>query len=114
MPRRVACAGLSHRAPARMAMAMATVARKSQVPAAASAALAAHMIDEKASANVAVREETCRRRKLLRRAGRQNQSWMAKADAEAVTMPNAVTAARRGAPGTSARRNGMNTTAIAP
>ena len=37
-----------------------------QVPAAASAAVAAQAMDEKASAKVAMREEVCRRRNWLR------------------------------------------------
>ena len=40
-----------------------------QLPAAASAEVAAQAIDENASANVAMREEVCRRRNWLRLAG---------------------------------------------
>ena len=41
----------------------------------------AQVIDEKASAKVATREEVCRRRKWLRLAWARNQSWIAVAEA---------------------------------
>ena len=49
--------------------------------ASASAAVAAHPIDENASAKVASRDEVWRRRNWLRRACTRNQSWIAVADA---------------------------------
>ena len=49
-----------------------------------SAAVAAHPIDEKASANVASRDDVWRRRNWLRRACTRNQSWIAVADAAAI------------------------------
>jgi hypothetical protein len=45
-----------------------------QVPATASAAVPAQVMEEKASANVAMREKTWRRRKWLRLAWARNQS----------------------------------------
>src|SRR6195952_1955762 len=61
--------------------------------ASASAADAAHPIDEKASAKVANRDEVWRRRNWLRRACTRNQSWIAVAEAAATITPSAVTAA---------------------
>ena len=61
--------------------------------ASASTAVAAHPIDENASANVASRDDVWRRRNWLRRACTRNQSWIAVADAEATMTPTAVTAA---------------------
>ena len=72
---------------------MAAVISASHVPAAASAAVAAQVIDEKASANVAMRDEIYRRRKWLRLAWLRNHSWIWVADAAATTMPAAATAA---------------------
>jgi hypothetical protein len=48
-----------------MPTATAAVASARMEPAAISAAVAAQVMEENASANVAVREETCRRRKCL-------------------------------------------------
>jgi hypothetical protein len=56
--------------------------KASNEPAAASAAVTAQLMDEKASANVAVREEIWRRRKSPRRVWLRNQSWIATAQAE--------------------------------
>ena len=55
--------------------------------ASASAAVAAHPIEEKASANVASRDDVWRRRNWLRRACTRNQSWIAVADAAATMTP---------------------------
>src|SRR5260370_27705538 len=85
--------GLISRVPIKVATAIAPVTRASQVPAAASAAVAAQVIDEMASANVAMRDEICRRRKWLRLAWVRNQSWIWVAEAEATTMPVAATRA---------------------
>ena len=71
-------------------MAVVAVIAACQLPAAASAAVAAQVIDENASAKVAMREEVCRRRKWLRLAWARNQSWIAVADAAAITMPIAA------------------------
>ena len=49
--------------------------------------VAAHPIEEKASANVASRDEVWRRRNWLRRACTRNQSWIAVADAAAMITP---------------------------
>ena len=59
-----------------MPNAIAAGASADQVCEAASAAVAAQAIDEKASANVARRDEVCRRRNWLRRACTRKQSWM--------------------------------------
>src|ERR1700730_3070483 len=79
--------GLISRVPTRVPTGIAPVTRASQVPAAASAAVAAQVIDEMASANVAMREEICRRRKWLRLAWVRNQSWIWVADAAATRTP---------------------------
>ena len=63
---------------------------------AATAAVAAQPIEEKASAKVATREETWRRRNWLRLAWVRNQSWMAVAQPAAITMPPPVMAACHG------------------
>src|SRR5260370_42520100 len=88
--------GLISRVPIKVATAIAPVTRASQVPAAASAAVAAQAIDEIASANVAMREEICRRRKGLRLAWGRNHSWTAVHHAEAKRMPTAATRACKG------------------
>src|SRR3982074_2217613 len=79
----------------------------------ASAAVAAQPIEQKASANVASREEVWRRRNWLRLACTRNQSWIAVADAAAMITPSAVTAACSGEANTSAMTSGANITAIA-
>src|ERR1700722_1887567 len=58
-----ALAGLMTRAPTKMATATIPVTTASQAPAAARAAVAAHVVEVKASAKVAIREEVWRRRK---------------------------------------------------
>ena len=63
---------------------------------AATAAVAAQPIEENASAKVATREDTWRRRNWLRLAWVRNQSWIAVADAAAMTMPAAVISACQG------------------
>jgi hypothetical protein len=85
--------GLISRVPIKVATATAAGARASQEPAAASAAVAAQVIDEMASANVAMRDEICRRRNWLRLACVRNQSWIRVADADATVMPMADTRA---------------------
>src|SRR5436853_6727987 len=62
----------------------------------ASAAVAAHPIEEKASANVATRDEVWRRRNWLRLACTRNQSWIVAADAVAMITNSAVMAACAG------------------
>src|ERR1700682_5297167 len=61
--------------------------------ASASAAVAAHPSEEKASENVASRDEVWRRRNWLRLACTRNQSWIAAADVVAMMTPSAVIAA---------------------
>src|SRR3984893_4535366 len=78
-----------------------------------SAAVAAHPIDEKAAAKVASRDEVWRRRNWLRRACTRNQSWIAVADAAAMSTPSAVTAACSGEANTSASTKGANIAPIA-
>src|SRR5207302_9709736 len=58
-----------------------------------SADVAAHPIEAKASAKVAMREEVWRRRNWLRLACTRNQSWIAAADPVATNTPTAVTTA---------------------
>ena len=60
---------------------MAAGAMASQRLMAATAAVAAQPIEENASAKVATRDETWRRRNWLRLAWVRNQSWIAVADA---------------------------------
>src|SRR3954468_171539 len=62
----------------------------------ASAAVAAQPIEQKASANVATREEVWRRRNWLRLACTRNQSWIAAADTVAMITNSAVMAACAG------------------
>src|SRR5712671_2947066 len=102
------------RVPARMRIARPAVIIASHRPAAASVAVAAQVIDENASANIDNREDVCRRRKSRRLAWARNQSWMAVADAAAVTIPAVATAARNGEASNSQMTNGANTSAIAP
>src|SRR6266481_1451947 len=64
--------------------------------ASANAAVAAHPIEQKASAKVANRDEVWRRRNWLRLACTRNQSWIAAADTVAMTTPSAVTTACSG------------------
>src|SRR5213080_2047324 len=79
----------------------------------ASAAVAAHPIEENASANVASRDEVWRRRNWLRRAGTRNQSWIAVAEAAATMTPSAVTAACGSEANSSANISGANIRPIA-
>src|SRR5260370_28281513 len=62
----------------------------------ASAPVAAHPIEQKASAKVASRDEVWRRRNRLRLARTRHQSWIAAADLVALLTPSAVTAAWSG------------------
>src|SRR3569832_2144806 len=62
-----------------------------------SAVVAAQPIEEKASANVASREEVWRRRNWLRRACTRNQSWIEVEAMVAISTPQLVTAACHGA-----------------
>src|ERR1700730_8577578 len=81
--------------------------------ASASAAVAAHPIEEKASAKVANRDEVWRRRNWLRLACTRNQSWIAVAQAAAMITPSAVTAACGGDAKASAITSGAKIMAIA-
>src|SRR5580698_8637655 len=69
----------------------------------ASAAVPAHPIEEKASANVASRDEVWRRRNWLRFACTRNQSWIAVAEADAIATASAVMAACGGEANASAK-----------
>src|SRR4051812_49646707 len=80
--------------------------------ASASAAVAAHPIEQKASAKVASREEVWRRRNWLRLACTRNQSWIAAAETVAMMTPSAVIAACSGDANASAATNGAKMTAI--
>src|SRR5580658_2585910 len=79
--------GLRKRAPPSSASVISAGAMASQRLTAATAAVAAQPIEENASANVAIREETWRRRNWLRLAWVRNQSWIAVAQVAAITMP---------------------------
>src|ERR1700692_2649618 len=81
--------------------------------ASASAAVAAHPIEEKASAKVASRDDVWRRRNWLRRACTRNQSRIAVAELAAMVTPIAVTAACSGEASTNAMTSGANRTLIA-
>src|SRR5262249_14782502 len=78
--------GLTDETPARMATAIAAGPSAVQLPDAANAVVAAQAIDENASANVARRDDVCRRRNWLRRACTRKQSWIRVAAAAAVNM----------------------------
>src|SRR6266436_5532441 len=78
----------------------------------ANAAVAAHPIEEKASAKVASRDEVWRRRNWLRLACTRNQNWIAVAEAAPIAMPIVVTMACNGATTVSAAISGTNTTPI--
>src|SRR5262245_53566809 len=97
--------GLIHLAPAITATANSAGISASHIPAAASAAVPAQLIDANASANVAMRDEVWRRRKWLRFACARNQSWIAVAEPAATTTPVAATHAWYGASQASAARN---------
>src|SRR5438034_1757808 len=75
-------------------------------------AVAAHPIEQKASAKVASRDEVWRRRNWLRLACTRNQSWIAVADAAAMMTPVAVTAACHGEANVSAAISGAKMTPI--
>src|SRR6476620_5028569 len=79
----------------------------------ASAAVAAQPIEQKASANVATRDEVWRRRNWLRLACTRNQSWIAAAEIVAMMMAAAVIAACNAETNASATTSGANTAPIA-
>src|SRR5579863_1640193 len=79
--------GLMIQAPATTRNAISAGAMASTRLTDATAAVAAQPIDEKASVNVATREDTWRRRNWLRLAWLRNQSWIAVAAVVAMTMP---------------------------
>src|SRR6185295_5521716 len=78
----------------------------------ASTAVAAHPIEQKASAKVASRDEVWRRRNWLRLAWTRNQSWIAAAETVATMTPSAVIAACVIEAKASAAISGANTAAI--
>src|SRR5580658_11235821 len=80
----------------------------------ATAAVAAQPIEEKASANVATRDDTCRRRNWLRLDWLRNQSWIEVAAVVAMMMPQAATKACQSEANASTASKGVNTTAITP
>ena len=86
----------------------------SQVPVAARAPVPAQPIEDKASAKVARRDETWRRRKRLRRAWARNQNWIAVAEPAAMATPPAATSAANGAKRASATTKGAKTAPIPP
>src|SRR5882724_7483108 len=105
--------GLIFHVAARMPAVINPVTGATSGTASVSTAVAAHPIEEKASAKVASRDEVWRRRNWLRRACTRNQSWIAVADAEATMTPTAVTAACSGEANSSAVTSGAKITLIA-
>ena len=80
-----------YQAPTSTKSAIRAGAMLSQMLMAATAAAPAQPIDEKASAKVASRDETWRRRNWLRLAWLRNQNWTAVAAADAATIPAPAT-----------------------
>src|SRR5436189_5987181 len=78
-----------------------------------STVVAAHPIEEKASAKVASRDEVWRRRNWLRRACTRNQSWIDVVHVAPMMTPTAVTAACGGEATPSARTSGAKIMPIA-
>src|SRR5436190_13939045 len=72
------------------------------------------VIDENASAKVAMREETWRRRNRVRLTCARNQNWIRLADAAAVAMPTKATAAMTGSTKASTATAGPKTSASTP
>ena len=97
-PRHQSRRGLIFQVAARMAAVIAPLISAATGTDIASAAVAAQPIEQKASANVATRDEVWRRRNWLRLACTRNQSWIAAADTVAMMTNSAVMAAcsRRG------------------
>lgn len=100
--------------PAKMAKAIAAVPSAAQVPADASAVVAAQAIEENASANVARRDDVCRRRNWLRLACTRKQSWITVAAAAADNIPKAQTIPANTASSVSMATIGANITATMP
>src|SRR5262249_25954984 len=94
--RQAACLGARRRAPITSASAIRPGGIASHRLTAASGAVAAQPIEENASAKVAMREDTWRRRNWLRLAWVRNQSWIAVAQPAAMTTPAPVMAACQG------------------
>src|SRR5438874_3691565 len=105
--------GLIFHVAARIAAVMRPVMSAPIGRASASAPVAAHPIEEKASANVASRDEVWRRRNWLRRACTRNHSWIAVAEAAATMTPSAVTTACGSKANSSANISGANIRPIA-
>jgi hypothetical protein len=82
--------GASNHAPARTASATALGTIAIPKLTTASAPALAQIIDENASAKVAIRDETCRRRNRLRLTCARYQNWISVADAPAIAMPRNV------------------------
>src|SRR4029079_16292055 len=85
--------GLILQVPARMTIVISAAMVAASGTVSTSTAVAAHPIEEKASANVASRDEVWRRRNWLRLACTRIQSWIAVAETVAVTTPSAVISA---------------------
>src|SRR5262245_36809587 len=106
--------GLIDQTPARMANAIAAGASAAQLPEAANPVVAAQAIDENASANVARRDDVCRRRNWLRRACTRKQSWISVAAAAAANMPRPQTKPAETASSINTATIGANISAIMP
>src|SRR5262245_40850404 len=85
--------GLIFHVAARMATVITALNTAASGMVTASAAVAAHPIEQKASAKVASRDEVWRRRNWLRLACTRNQSWIEPAETVATMTPSAVTTA---------------------
>src|SRR5215207_9996087 len=85
--------GLIFHVPASMSAVMAPLMTAATGIVTARIAVAAHPIEQNASANVATRDEVWRRRNWLRLACTRNQSWIAAAETVAMMTPSAVTIA---------------------
>src|SRR6476469_5674909 len=72
------------------------------------------VIEENASAKVAMREDTCRRRNRLRLTWARNQNWISVAEVAAVAMPKKATSAGTGSTNASKATAGAKTTASTP
>src|SRR3981081_3450280 len=104
------CCGLIFHVAARIAAVIAPLMIAAIGIVTASAAVAAQPIEQKASANVASREEVWRRRNWLRLACTRNQSWIAAADTVAMMTNSAVIAACAGEAKANAATSGAKMT----
>ncbi len=93
----------------RIPNAITTITKAVQLPAAAIAAAAAQVMDEKASDNVAIRDDEWRRWNWLRFICVRNHNWITIADIAEATIAPAATAATFSEKNSSPRTSGANT-----